>query len=124
VDDIACQGGRDTCISLLLDSGINVNDDRYTPLTICCIMDHATCVTLCLDRGAQINLTDKFGQSAAHWACKTGSVRSLQVLINCGADMNIKNFDGDAPLDYAQTYKHPECGDLLRSMGATSRDQV
>ena len=48
---------------------------------------------------------------------------AVELLIGKGLDVNAKDEDGDTPLDWAISRKHPETADLLRKHGGkTARE--
>lgn len=81
------------------------------------------CVSVLLQEGrATVNLQDLEGITALHWACSTGSLDVVQLLINAGADPNLMEVDGGrlTPLDYAIIGGHEEVAQLLIENGAMS----
>jgi ankyrin repeat protein len=74
---------------------------------------HLKCLKLLLDRGANPDQSASDGQTAAHLACATGEVRSLQLLISAGVNLNAKDGSGFTPMDYARRFKCQECIELL-----------
>ena len=81
------------------------------------------CVSVLLQEGrATVNLQDHEGITALHWACSTGSLDVVQLLINAGADPNLMEVDGGrlTPLDYAIIGGHEEVAQLLIENGAMS----
>lgn len=54
-----------------------------------------------LKAGADINLTDKDGNTALHYALKDYSESTARFLIKKGADYNCPNNDGETPVQIA-----------------------
>ena len=50
------------------------------------------------------------------------SAKTVNLLINKGAEVNVKGFDGSTPLDSARF--HPEVPDLLRKHGAKTKKEL
>ncbi|XP_028149583.1 acyl-CoA-binding domain-containing protein 6 [Diabrotica virgifera virgifera] len=58
------------------------------------------------------------GLSLIHWAADGGSSEILKLLIDAGADVNIKDSDGQTALHYAASCGHTDCVKLLLQKGA------
>lgn len=64
-----------------------------------------------LNAGVNVNSQNKMnGWTALHWACKRGNVKCKDLLLSWGADVEIKNNDGQIPLSLESTFptKHSE----------------
>ena len=61
---------------------------------------------------------DSMGMGVVHWASDRGSVPILQELISHGADVNLRDEEGQTPLHYAAVCDHVECARLLLEKGA------
>ena len=48
----------------------------------------------------------------------------VELLIGKGLDVNAKDEDGDTPLDWAISRKHPETADLLRKHGGKTSEEL
>ena len=66
--------------------------------------------------GADVNAKDEYGGTPLFNAAVNGHTETAELLIDKGADVNAKH-DGDTPLDWAISHKHPETADLLRKHG-------
>jgi len=78
-----------------------------------------------LDAGADVNAKDdKFGFTPLHRAAGRGNKEVAELLIAEGADVNVKNEDGDTPLDAAIYGKKPQTADLLRKHGGKTREEL
>ena len=49
---------------------------------------------------------------------------AVELLIGKGLDVNAKDEDGDTPLDWAISRKHPETADLLRKYGGKTKKEL
>ena len=66
-----------------------------------------------LDRGADINLHEKFGNTALHWAAADINIKIVELLLNNGADKKAKNDKGERPFNYADK-KHKNVRVLIK----------
>ena len=55
---------------------------------------------LLIDAGADLDAVDKIGQTAMHWAAKSGSPSFLRLLIDNGGDPTIRDVFNKTPFDY------------------------
>ena len=70
-----------------------------------------------LDYDADINKTNKYGDTALHWACRKGYIDIVKLLLDYDADPNIENkFAGiNTPLGIAEREGHTEIVSLLKN---------
>ena len=61
---------------------------------------------LLLDNGASVNLQDSGGWTVAHQCASAGRLPLLQLFVQRGADLSIRNKSGDRPLDLAVMRGH------------------
>jgi len=64
-----------------------------------------------------INCTTNNGWTPLHLASYSGSTELVQVMLGNGAEVNIKDGEGDTPLDLAIWGRHDAAADLLRDAG-------
>lgn len=55
-------------------------------------------VSRLLDEGADPDIVDKGGWSAIHYASQRNDVQTIRLLLNAGANVHIKNDNGNTPL--------------------------
>ena len=109
-------------VKLLLAAGANVNvakNDGYTPLHTAVDKVQKEMVELLLAAGADVNRIDKIGNTPLHiTASKSGYeiVEITKILIQKGADMNLKNGKLETPLSIALREKS-DAANLLLSAG-------
>jgi hypothetical protein len=74
-----------------------------------------------LDTGTNVNVKDGVGTTPLHYAAKEGHKEIVELLINKGAHMNVKeNLFGYTPLDSA----NGETADLLRKHGGKTGNEL
>ena len=73
------------------------------------------------DVNAQASIS---GRTPLHYAAWKGHKEIAELLIAKGADVNVKDEDGDTPLDYAITFKRTELADLLRKHGGKTKKEL
>ena len=70
-----------------------------------------------------IDSKDSSGLTALAWAIRRGDRTASKILINAGADTNVKSKSGDSALHFAARSSDLECVDLLLKAGADPRQQ-
>jgi hypothetical protein len=65
-----------------------------------------------------VNLRDGAGCSLLHVAIASRNDEAIKVLINAGADLNVRNLKKDTPLHFAALYNEQAAVDLLINSGA------
>lgn len=139
----ACSGGQLSIVEMLINKGVNVDDDKQsvgTPLTVACENGHLNVVNVLLQAGAKINLENTYGKSPitcarnnGQWeivetlikedvtklsyACFLGDLSSVENFIKADVDVNLK--DGViAPITAACFAGHSDIVKVLIRAGA------
>ncbi len=91
-----------------------------TPLTIAAAEDRADDVRALLLRGIAVDATDRYGWTALMWAARTGSLETMKVLIDGGADVDARDhwINGWTPMMHAIHKGRTEAVRLLIGHGA------
>uniref|UniRef100_A0A3Q0SWD3 Ankyrin repeat and SOCS box protein 11 n=1 Tax=Amphilophus citrinellus TaxID=61819 RepID=A0A3Q0SWD3_AMPCI len=117
----ACLGGHYACAKFLLDNGANaeaVSTDGATPLFNSCSSGSAACVRLILQHSASIHTTYWLA-SPIHEAAKKGMhVQCLELLLSCGALIDLELPDVGTPLYSACMARAAACVQVLLYSGA------
>jgi len=61
---------------------------------------------LLVKRKTEPNVFDNSGASPLHWACYSGNMRMISMLIDCGASANVDDSNGSQPLILTAIYAH------------------
>ena len=114
----AAEGGHSDIVKQLLMAGakINLAPDGYTALMRACTGQQPTTASILLKAGADPNLKRHDGQSALHFAAKSGNAKCVKLLLQHGADINAVAYGKSTPLAYAELYKHKHVIKLLREV--------
>lgn len=82
-------------------------------------MDHDNCLTLLLNvSNRNINDIDDIGLTLLHWASFNGSIKCINVLVDQGANVNIKDIHGRIPLHEAMSKDNKDAVMTLLDRGA------
>jgi len=85
----AALGGQDSMISLLVDQGLDLDEEGVfgTPLRAACLMCHESTVRLLLKLGASLHISGPFGEPLQAAAMR-GHVSITRTLLSNGASVN------------------------------------
>jgi len=116
----AAEFGKREAVNLFLKAGASINAKNYnkaTPLHIAVKNRNKKTVMALIDGGAKI---DVFGYRSnitpLHLAVIKGDDNIVKILLNSGAKMNLKDRQGETPLDLAIRRKHKKIVLLLRAL--------
>lgn len=103
---LACLRGNLYAVEKILRKDKRHIDDlmkgEFNALQIAVTNDHVECARLLITEGkASLNVQGSQGLTALHLACNEAYPRSVELLINYGADLNIQAGDGNTPLHLA-----------------------
>jgi ankyrin repeat protein len=68
---------------------------------------------LLLDWGAKLDPVDKWKYTAQHDATRQGHFSVVKLLVERGADVRVKNEDGETARDIARRFRHSDVVDWL-----------
>lgn len=120
---MAAENGYTDCVQILLHTGAShsvVNDKNQTALHLAAKAQCAESVEILLELGAEVNALDIDKRTALHSAvCKAFlSFHVVEVLVKWGANVNIQDRYGYAPLHIAALNELSQCVDFLIIKGA------
>lgn len=77
---------------------------------------YAKMLTMFLDAGTRIDIQDPEGMSALHRAAKNGSMECVKLLVERGANLQLKNQNGNTAEQVAAKRPHPEIAAYLKDV--------
>jgi ankyrin repeat protein len=108
----------------LLDLGANINardDDRRTPLMNTVMHGHVEFARMLLERGAAIDAQNVWDKTALYLAIEwSGSTQAVQLLLEYGADVNVRHYKGNTASELASLRGHQEIVELISAYSAES----
>lgn len=114
---LAAYNGHTEIARILIQEGAEVtkeDKEGRTALIFAASGPFPEPATLLLNQGAKVDLTDNVGQwSALMFASAEGNNDVVKILLEHGADINLKDKDGETALDFAQNNGHTEVATLI-----------
>src|SRR5262245_28972362 len=78
-----------------------------------------------LEKGVNVNSKTRYGATALSYACDKGHAELVRLLIERGADVNVKDtFYGEVPLGWALSHGHAQIVKLLLEKGAAGIERA
>ena len=108
---------------LFADSGADPNRLLYnlTPLQLACHRGWSEMANRLLTPKLQVNLRGQQGQTALHFAARSGLATTVRGLLNAGAAVMARDKIGETPLDKAKRWGRHECQGILEDFERASR---
>lgn len=115
---IASDRGRDSCVELLLKAGADCddkfNDGHETPLYFASARNHPSTVSVLLAAGASVDSASNDGWTPLMEATHFGYSAVVRLLLDGGANIELKNIHGQTAFDIATRNKQAEVVAILR----------
>jgi len=118
-------GDKAAALRVLADGAdVTIQDSRevignnQTALHYAVDFDDPVLIEQIIEGGADIDAQATTGQTALWWACNGGRRNSIKVLLEKGADPNLKSSEGYSPMDRVLA-SDSSIIQLLRSFGAS-----
>ena len=127
----ACMYDHHDIAKLLLDHGVDIEStarkSEATPLTVSCSYGSVSTAKVLLDCGANVHAQDVWGDTPLHSACIPSDMylgkQIAQELLAHGADPNVKNWNGETPLDVAKERGRNEIVDVLTRLQTDQEEE-
>lgn len=119
----ACLNGEYLTVKMLIDSKVDVNHKTiygFTPLMASCYNGHYEIAKLLIESGVKnINARTKNGWSALTMAVKRDDVKLAKLLLDNGANPNLKTFFSDLSISQMEYFE--EMTKLLKEYGSVDK---
>ena len=110
-------------IELLVNQGAIINYCcKVSPLMNAACEGNIEIAKKLIDLGAKVNLQDKNGNTALHWAVKSNQIESFKILIESGGKVDeIKNHEGETPASMANKNRKEEFNLCIENQNSNHR---
>ncbi|CAC5390342.1 unnamed protein product [Mytilus coruscus] len=118
---LACDGGHETTVNLLLENGCSVNkcnENGTSPLHVACVKGNVDMVNTLLSHNASVEAVDHDRRTALHLNCDKGNIHTIKLLLEHKNIININDKHGDSPLHVACKRGNKEIVKILMKNGA------
>lgn len=102
-------------VKRLVDNDADVNKPGWTALHYAATGGHVPVIEFLLDQSAYIDAESPNGTTPLMMAAMYGSPEAVKVLIQAGADLNLKNQLGMTALDFAIRGQRPNARELIET---------
>ena len=119
---LACAGGHEELVSLLLNRGAEMehrDKKGFTPLMLASTAGHSNVVEILLNNGADMEAqSERTKDTALSLACSSGRYEVVEILLSRGANKEHRNVSDYTPLSLAASGGYVNIIKLLLSHGA------
>ncbi len=119
----ASSRGVTSRVEAWLNKGVSVNalHHSFTPLIAAASSGQAGVINILVANGADVNQTDKYGNTALHFVAAKGQAGVINILVANGVDVNQTTKDGYTALYFARKQHHADVIKELVANGASER---
>lgn len=118
---LACLKGHQEMVKLLLARDADVNKTGWTPLHYAATGGHTQIMQWLLDEHAYIDAESPNGTTPLMMAAQYGSAAAVQLLLDAGADANVRNQLKLSAIDFAHRSGRTDVADLIASVQRRTR---
>lgn len=105
----------------LIVSAQNLNEEFFAAVR----KGDVAAVKVFLDKGVSVNEKTRYGATALSYACDRSNVELVKLLLERGADVNVKDtFYGEVPLGWALSKRNAQIVKLLLDKGAAGIERA
>ena len=101
--------------TLILKNKAQIDHIGWTPLHYACAKGHLDVASFLIANGANVNALSLGGTTPLMMAVQSGNELLVKLLLDKGADLQIRNAEGITAIDIADIYNKPEISQGLRS---------
>ena len=112
-------------VQLLVDRGTDLyltDDDDWDAMLYAVSYSSVPCLEILLEKEERFlsrRYSEYYDSTPLHWAARYNTVDMVRYLVEtCGMDVNVRDEDGDTPLDYADWNSNYDVIEYLESTGA------
>ncbi|XP_059108414.1 ankyrin repeat domain-containing protein 7-like isoform X1 [Peromyscus eremicus] len=123
--EAVCMGKLKVVVRLLRKNQFHVNDEdegKRTALHFACFYGHINLVCLLLFKDCEINALDNQMSTPLMKAVQSWETEIVSVLLDHGADPNIKDCNGEAAIHHAVYVDRPDIASSLLEFGGNIED--
>jgi hypothetical protein len=112
---IASFMGNMRAVSQLIDAGSAINQPGWTSLHYAAANGNVNVISLLLEHSAYIDAESPNKTTPLMMAVRSGKISAVQIFLDEGADINVRNNLGLSALDFAIQLEQKEIAECLRS---------
>lgn len=86
------------------------------------VNNHGEIADALLALGANVNIQNEYGETTLMFAAKFGLDKHVSYLLNSGADVNLKDIDGNDVFYYAKLYDNNNAGHIIKLLTEHSQN--
>ena len=101
--------------TLVINNKAQIDHIGWTPLHYACAKGHLDVASFLIANGANVNALSLGGTTPLMMAVQSGNELLVKLLLDKGADLQLRNAEGISAIDIAEIYNKPAINEGLRS---------
>jgi ankyrin repeat protein len=101
--------------TLVINNKAQIDHIGWTPLHYACAKGHLDAASFLIANGANVNALSLGGTTPLMMAVQSGNELLVKLLLDKGADLQLRNTEGISAIDIAEIYNKPAINEGLRS---------